>query len=388
MAAGERLGCAAEYTVTIHWQGGQRVYTYVDRVQEVKWTRERRRISEATVTIAASGISDTCMSRLLQLHPWIHEVTIYRDGIAVWQGPLVNRTTTISGSQPIRITLTAFDVAKWLERRLLRTTRKLTGTDLSEVGRAAVESALAVRDPNIRPHIVTRPSGRTVDHTIQAYSRMGYDELADIAAQGVDWTCIGRSIFFTAPADLDTPPQATLTGDHLIGEIDLDTSGDDYASLVYAAPQAQDEVWQHLEGVGGASPYYGLVEYVVQTSLPYNLSSTGAWEPSGEDGLSQAQTEAALKRAAQARHTQMSRPPSVLRTPEGARLAPSAPISMARLVPGARLDLTVGGRTPLHIQQAMRLTRLEVTWGPDGEQVGGSLVQINSSADTDDVEVP
>lgn len=388
MALGERLGCASEYTVTIHYQGGQRVYTYVDRVETLKWSRERRKISEATVTIAASGISETCAARLLQLHEWIHEVTVYRDGRAVWQGPIIDKTITVSGSQPIRITLVARDVAKWLEHRILRRTRKLTGTDLSEVGRAAVESALAVRDPNIVPHIITRPSGRSVDHTIQAYARKGFDELGDIAAQGVDWTCVGRSIFFDAPAGTKTEPQGRITGDDLIGEVDIESSGEDYASLVYAAPQAQDEVWQHLEGIGGASPYYGLVEYVVQTSLPYNLDDDGNFEPQGEDGLNQAQTEAALKRAAQARHTQMSRPPLVLRTPEGSRLAPSAPISIDRLVPGVRLDLAIAGRSPLRVQQAMRLTRVEVTWGPEGEEVGVSLVQIGGPEDREELEEP
>lgn len=388
MALGEKLGCAAEYTATIHWQGGQRVYTYVDRVESVKWSRERRKVSQATVTIAASGVSETCMARLLTLHEWIHEVTIYRDGKAVWQGPLYDKTITVSGSQPIRITLVACDVAKWLEHRILRTTRKLTGTDLSEVGRAVVESALAVRDPNIVPHVVTRPTGRSIDHTINAYARMGADELSDVAAQGVDWTCVGRSIFFDAPADTTTAPQARITGDDLIGEIDIESSGEDYASLVYAAPQAQNNVWQHLEGVGGASPYYGLIEYVVQTSYPYNLNDDGNFEPSGEDGLTQAETEAALKRAAQSRHTQMSRPPIVLRTPEGARLAASAPVTIDRLVPGARLDLAIAGRSPLRIQQPMRLARIDVAWGPQSEEVGVSLVQIGGPEEQDDLEVP
>lgn len=388
MAAGERLGCASEYTVTIHYQGGQRVYTYVDRVETLEWSRERRKISEATVTIAASGISETCAARLLSLHEWIHEVTVYRDGRAVWQGPIIDKTITVSGSQPIRITLVARDVAKWLEHRILRTTSKLTDTDLSEVGRAVVESALAVRDPNIADHVVARPSGRSVDHTISAYTRMGLDELGDVAAQGVDWTCVGRSIFFNAVAGQDTAPQGRITGDDLIGEVDIESSGEDYASLVYAAPQAQNEVWQHLEGVGGASPYYGLVEYVVQTSLPYNLDDNGDFDPQGEDGLNQAQTEAALKRAAQARHTQMSRPPLVLRTPDGARLAPSAPVSIDRLVPGARLDLAIAGRSPLRVQQAMRLTRVKVTWGANGEEVGVSLVQIGGPEDREELEEP
>lgn len=388
MAYGETLGCASTYTATVHWRGGQRVYTYIDKVETMRWSRERRDVSEATVTVAASGVGPGCMARLLETYEWVHEITLYRDDRAVWQGPVAVRDVTISGNEPIRVELTAKDVMGYASRRLLQQTRKLEDTDLSEMGAAALESAFATRDPNILDHVVARPSGRTGARTIRAYSRYASDEISEIGGEGMDWTCVGRTVFFDAPATSETTPQGAITGAHLLGDVHVLSSGDDYASRVFAAPQAQDGVWQHVEGVGGHSPVYGLVDYVVQTSHSYNLDDDGQWQQSGEDGLSQAETEAALRRAAQSRHTQMSRPPLVVRPAENSQLDAATPISLDRLVPGARIDLAVGTQDPLAIQAAMRLMRLTVDWGPTGEKVQVSLAQIGGPNDQDDLEEP
>lgn len=381
MAYGETLGCAEQYTATIHWRGGQRVYTYVDKVESVRWARERRKVSTASVVVAASGVSSGCMEKLLTTHEGVHELTLYRDGSPVWQGPITERVMTVSGNEPIQIEFVAADVGEYVRRRLLGQTMRLSGADLSEIGQAVVASTLSTRDPNVLEHVRAWPVGTTASRTIRAYARYGGDELAEVAALGVDWTCVGRSLFFAPPSTADTVPQGAITGEHLVGEIQVVSSLTDYASRVLAAPQAQDGVWQHLEGVGGYSPIWGMWDHVVQTGLPYNLDSGGDWEPSGEDGLTQAETEAELRRTASARHTIMSRPPLVVRPGDNSHLAPSTPIRIERLVPGMRIDLAIGMASPLAVQAAMRLGRVSVEWAGEGERVQVSLVQIGSPAD-------
>lgn len=378
MVAGVTLGCASEYSVTIHWRGGEQVYTYVDQVESVSWARERNATTSARVQVAASGVGPTCMARLLQTYEWVHEVSIYRDRTLVWQGPLHDKTITVSGDQPIRVELVAFDVTKWLERRLPRSTRKMVDADLSDIGAAVVQECLEVEDPNVLPHVITRPSGRSASYTIHGYSRNGAEYLSEVGGMGVDWSAVGRSIYFNQVSDADTLAMASLRSSDFIGEVDIVTSGGDYASMVYAAPQEQEGVWNHLEGVGQASPYYGLVEYVVQTANPWNLDDSGNFEPSGPDGLSEAQTVRALRRAAQTRHTLMSRPPLVLRTGDNARLSASAPVDIDQLVPGVRVNLSVGFEQPVVVERAMRLMRVDVQWTTQGEEVGVSLVQIGS----------
>src|SRR5699024_12173870 len=109
-----------------------------------------------------------------------------------------------------------------------------------------------------------------------------------------------------------------------------------------AAAWGTDGVWERLEGVGGVSPYFGLVEQVVQTDLSWHVDDEGNWDPpqspDGEDPLSREETEKALVRAAQERREQVSRPLILVRASEGSRLSPDSPISMDRLVPGVRID--------------------------------------------------
>ena len=383
MAWGETLGCASTYTVTVHYRGGQRVYAYLETVQSVKWGRERRGVSSAEVVISQQSLTPDCAALVRNMWPLAHEITIYRDDRAVWQGPIVRRVSTRSGSNSI-VTFHAQDVGYWLGRRMPRQSRKLTGVDLSAAGRAVVESTFSVRDVNILPNVVAWETGRNVTHTINAYARWALDELSELGGQGLEWSFIGRTLFFSGVVDESSQTQSQITSTDLLGEVELELDGDQYASLVYAAPQAQDGAWQHLEAIGGASPYFGLVEYVVQTDLPWNVDEDGNFEPSGEDGLSQAQTVERLVRAAQSRHTQVSRPPITIRCSDGARLSPDAPVSLDRLVPGARFDVAIDEQDFLfHMVRPMRLTRVQVSWTGDGEEIGVSLVQIGTVSDNE-----
>lgn len=383
MATGEKLGCASTYTVALHWQGGDRVFTYLDKVVSVGWGRERSSVSTCTVELSKPEVGAACLEKLAQVWPWVHEVTVYRDGQAVWQGPVVRYPKETRTS----ITITAKDVARWLGVRLLRQNRKLQGADLADIGRAAIGSALAVRDPNILAHVVARPTGEVADRTIRAYSRTGADELDEIAGQGLDWTAVGRTLYLAPPATDQTPPQAQLRSLDLLGDVEVEANGEEYASLVYAAPQAQEGVWQHVEGVGGASPYFGLVEYVVQTSIPWQRDDNGDFQPSGQDGMGEAETNKALRRAARQRHEQVSRPPIAVRCPDQAQLSPEAPVSLERLVPGARIDLVLGGEFIWRVSRPMRLGRVDVDWSVDREVVKVALTQIGLPGENQ-VEAP
>lgn len=388
MAWGERLGCAASYTVTVHYQGGQRVYCYLDTVRSVTWSRERRGTSTAEVVISAQSLTPDCSALVRDIWPLAHEITIYRDDRAVWQGPLVRRTSSKDVGSQTLITLYAEDPSYWLKRRMPRTTERLESTEITAVGRAIMASTFGVRDPNLTNHIVAWTANRNITHTIQAYGRWAIDELSEVAGQGMDWSYVGRTLFLSPPADENTVAQGQLVSKHLLGQVELELDGDQYASLVYAAPQPQEGVWNALEGVGGASPYFGLVEYVVQTDNTWNLDDDGNFEPAGEDGLTEAQTRQALIRAAQSRHTQMSRPPMTIRASDNAKLSPEAPISMDRLVPGARIDVALDPQEFLFaLVRPMRLTRVDVTWDSAGESVGVSLVQIGTSSDNEIEEV-
>src|SRR5699024_9050282 len=187
----------------------------------------------------------------------------------------------------------------------------------------------------------------------------------------------GRRLAIGPVADEDTPAQGRITSDDLLGEPEMEMDGEEYASLVYAAPQAQENIWNHLEAVGGTSPYFGLVEHVVQTSHPWRLADDGNFDPQGDDGLSEQETIDALQRAAEEECKQRSRPPIVLRVSDQSHTAADAPSS------GVRIDLALGEDFTLRVQRAMRLMRVSVSYDTSGEQVGVSLVQIGTESDAE-----
>lgn len=391
---GEQLGCASSYTVTLHYQGGQRVYSYPEAVESVEWSRIRRGVSKATVVLSKQSLSSECAALMVDVWPLTHEVTIYRDERAVWQGPIIRRPMVRGQAGQTSITLEAQDAGAWLERRLPHRGVKLSDVGLDEAAREVMRSCFEHQDPNLLRHVSSASfeDQEPASHTIHAYGQWGIDELDDLAEQGMDWTFVGRALHLSPPATVDTQAQAQLTSHDLMGDVELEIDGQEYASLVYAAPQATDGVWEHLEGVGGVSPHFGLVEQVVQTDLSWHVDDEGNWDPpqspDGEDPLSREETEKALVRAAQERREQVSRPLILVRASEGSRLSPDSPISMDRLVPGVRIDLALDEQDFLFsVVRPMRLTRVDVTWDGSNEQVGVALSQIGTPEDDDAEEI-
>jgi len=387
---GQQLGCASSYTVTLHYRGGQRVYAYPEAVTSVEWSRARRGVSEATVELSKQSLSPECAALMVDVWPLTHEVTIYRDDRAVWQGLLMRRPMVRGQAGQTTITLQAKDPGVFLERRLPHRGVKLEDVPVSDAARQVVASCLEHEDPNVLAHVTAAEveDETRVSHTIHAYGRWGIDELDDLAEQGMDWTFVGRALYLSPPATLDTQPVGQLTSQDLMGDVELELDGEEYASLVYAAPQPTDGVWEHLEGVGGVSPYFGLIEHVVQTDLSWHVDEDGQWDPpesqDGEEPLTRQETEQALVRAAQDRRDEASRPLILVRASDGARLSPDAPVDLDVLVPGVRIDLALDEQDFLFsVVRAMRLTRVDVTWDGSSEQVGVALAQIGTPEDDD-----
>src|SRR5690625_5819385 len=151
-------------------------------------------------------MSPGLLGRVAELWPRVHEITIYSNQQAVWQGQLLNivegRTTLV---------LSASDCGSYLEKRILRQDDKLTDADLSNVARAVVESALSDHDDiGVLDQVASEPSGKTGSRTIRAFSRMGWDELEAVAQEGVEVSCVGRRLPNGPVAEEDTPARGRI----------------------------------------------------------------------------------------------------------------------------------------------------------------------------------
>ncbi len=111
----------------------------------------------------------------------------------------------------------------------------------------------------------------------------------------------------------------------------------------------------------GLHPYYGLIEYV---------------GPSQSNLSSQAQADAAAARILQARFPA----PQLLVVPAGSQLAPTAPIGINELVPGAWTTI-VADCVCRPLTATLVLLKVEVDWASTGETVKvtyGSMNSINT----------
>src|SRR5690606_35419641 len=134
--AGATLGHAERYDAVIHMQGGRQRFTTVEGATQITWGRKLDDFSEASVTVAKADADDACCGRLSQVHTWGHELSIYRDGVFVWQGPIVNKIESST-----EFVFEARDVLAYLDRRPALGIYNWTPPDEDGFGDGAKDSA-------------------------------------------------------------------------------------------------------------------------------------------------------------------------------------------------------------------------------------------------------
>lgn len=356
----DRLGCpASHYTVKLHHMGGRHPFARVRTgVAEVTWSRELDAVSEAQVVIARQVIDADCDRQLRRLRPWAHELTLYRAGDSqpVWQGPitLTERTRTT-------YTITARDLAAWLEVRTNPESYEWTDIDLVAVARRLVRMGLTGGtrpDPNFWPHCLFDPTGIDTDREqARTYAVPIKDELDALCDQGMDYTVTRRRLWCFPEPTIATPAQGRLTHNDIVDELSLVVDGDQTATRWIVEGQTGDgDRVRAIEGE--VDQYYGLIERAVRAE--------------------NARTERACRNVARTRLRYSRRPPVMVTVPDGAALHPRAPITIDQLIPGTRWDISLvdwldDTTTP------SKLTRVSVTAEPSKrEQVAVSFVPIGS----------
>jgi phage replication-related protein YjqB (UPF0714/DUF867 family) len=277
---GNTLGCAEDYTAAIHWRGGGRTYIptsfFAGNMTEVHWERRLNETSQAYITVAKPGRDPACCALLGEIHPWCHELTIYRDGQLVWQGPVVMVEETLDA-----ITVTANDVTAWLARlvntQLLDWSREIPYYPRPpKPGDPEEEPAPPRRDPvpvtlstiarklivwNLMDPTFARPE-RDWPHmmgpdfsldwlTIEAsriktemMRRVPWVEyvlkiLETLVDKGLEYTTVGRRMICRDSLGDQHVPRGVLTPDDLPGGITITRDGLDATTRVWATTQQE-----------------------------------------------------------------------------------------------------------------------------------------------------
>ncbi|MGW3164841.1 phage baseplate protein [Streptomyces sp. NPDC001142] len=375
------LGCAASYTAMVHWRGGAQPFVSLDSLTAVSWARTINDISEASVTIATADVSADCCGQLGDVSPWVHELTIYRDGELVWQGP-IQRIVMRRGS----IVIEASDVFSWFDH--LVNTYRVTYTSLTadDQGRRRGPityiaenhirlnlNAWTLADPDypgVLPYIVRSDVGLLPikvekdgsDNTTIWAEYLG-DILREWTKRGLTWTTVGRSLILRGRRSL-TGARATarLTLDHFAGDVEVIKDGTQGATYGWATSQQGQNITDgRTLGTGKTRTPYGRLDILVRIQ---------------EEQVTAGDLLEAARDAIAGRYPV----PTVINVPDSAQLTPDAPVTVRQLVPGVRIDL-LADELCAPIAQGFLLSDVEVSWSQGGEKVGIALIPL---ADVDE----
>lgn len=282
---------------------------------KVQWGRRRDQWSTASVQFVKRPGTDCC-GEISVVRTWRHELEVSRDGVVVWVGPIQriseNRT---------RIQIDAADRLVWLSRRVLRGTRTMTDIDPTRIFAAVLAEALGRYDTiPVRPALVD--CGTTASLSWDFANRTtAWDALRDILGVHVDATMVA-DILYAGPTTVPAGVVATLSEPDIVGDVDVIEDGDTVATVA------------HVRAAGGLA-----------ATFPPEPSTA----PLGDDwwgvidGIVDRSTAATAAEAlAGARSAWRTRrhPPLFVSLPSAARLAPTAPVTVAQLIPGAQVTLS------------------------------------------------
>lgn len=371
------LGCANTYTALLHWRGGAQPYasSAMDRLTEVTWNRTINDASEATITVLKGDISSECCAALGQAEPWVHELTVYRDGELAWQGPITKTT-----SRRDSIVISAMDVTAWFDH-LVNTFRiTYTAATADSQGRKAgpitaiaynhirlnlTASSLATPDyPGIMDYVVARNTGlptvkveKDGSKNTSVWTAYLGDILREWAKRGLTWTTIGRSLLLRAKPTSSTRAQARLTMEDFTGEIEVIKDGTQGGTYGFATTQDQQDISEGKTlGYGKTKTAYGRLDQMVSID---------------EEKVTDADLRTAAKDSIAGRYPI----PVSISVPDGSALAATAPVTLRQLVPGERFDVLAESFCQ-PVVQGFALTDVEGSWQNGQEKIGITLTPL------------
>lgn len=299
----------------------------------LKWGRVLDDTSSAEVT-GGAGCCDALLDTLgaIRFGTWSHTLAIVRVGDGrVWSGPVVNIRDTAEGG----LVIGARDLSAWLDHRLVHDDHFHTGEDPAAVYQSVWDDAMAP-DPIEDYTLDVTPTALTIDREVLSDSHaLAGDTLRDLSTV-LDWTVIDR-VHFVAGQELVTPALGPLIDEHFTTPPDVEIDG-----------TAQANSWT-VTGSGGGAEGDAVVGTASTTPGPEGLLESVASEP---DVLDFGEADD----SAQSRLDRSTTPPVYVR--EGV-LGADAPVSIAALVPGARVRIALDGRC-LPVRQLQRLVSVDV----------------------------
>lgn len=370
---GDTLGCGT-YEVYFNTRGGGSFIFRARNLTQVNWGRTLNEVSEAQVTFSLNGQDEACCNGVGTINPWQHEISIYRDGVEVWCGPVVNATIDLS---TLTATYQAKDLSAWFDHRwveLQGADQEWEETDVTTIYEWLVQHAY-YKDPWGMEWYL-QPMGIPIDRSYigsspgerwaGTFPNVG-DELRDLAQYGIDFTTVRRTMVGGNLEDANSGPVARLIDKSWAQLPQIQISGGGMATEVGVAGGNagytgwyDEQIW--IERNPGSQ--YGLLQKFIPAPELDDEDTTK---------IPNAITQKAYNIAA------LKAEPFVY--VKGGSLSPDAPVTFDQMIPGRvfRVELLQTCRT---IQTDYRLYGVEVQFNGE-ETVTPQLTPLGAEAISD-----
>lgn len=338
------VGCGSHQALILDRSGS--TVALADALVEVEWNRVLDDTSTARVVIDPSG---DCCGQLANVRSWRNRLAIYRNGEAVWDGPILQAEWKLG-----QVEIFAGDITAWLDRRVPHQTISFTSAELTDIATWLIEDAFRPDDPGHTIQVVgpTRIRG---DRAYTLDIGQTGDHLRDLADTGLDYTAVGSTIVLLPEGhnvsvgmltDADFPEGLVVAENGTALATRWVVHGDEDSTVKGVA--------------GGTDSYYGLLERSVEETSVLDDASAAA--------------------AARSRRAS-SLPVPVFLTSEEVTLSPQAPVDVGSLVPGWCVDVSTT-KTCRTIAQRLKIVGLKVQEDGDGEEVKIQLAPTGADTST------
>jgi len=355
-----RLGCGINEAY-ITWKCGTPRFCPVLEGAEITWGRTLNDISEAEVVVPLSGTADsTCCDCLGDVEPWCHELHVARDGQDVWLGPITEIVYEFD-----KVTIRAIDLLGWSTVRVPEVPIDYTVTtgagaaDWTTIAQAVLDVAFAEDDPCLLPYVSASLTGYVGEQKFAPYQDTAFDQIDALAATGLEYTVVGRTVILTSP-NVPNAAIATLLDEHIVGDVQLTKTGLLQADRWFVHYENDDTDTPPGPGYREAANQYcyGLIERIRSTD-------TALANKESAEVVAQVYVDA----------TAIA--PRLLEIPDGSQLSPETPWTIDAMIPGVRVDVGVT-RLCVNATQSFRLTGVQVRQTAAGaEEVSVSLGPLN-----------
>ena len=336
------------YEVYLLERGGEQVAALTN-VTDLSWTRTLDDTSSASVTCISEEWADL-------IHPWMHEVSIVRNGEQVWVGPVRDKEINMGTSE---IVLSCRDLSSWFDKRLVHDELDVSEMDMCDYAEQVIQSAMRP-DPSPNIQIDKSSSGKPIDRYIDPETpRVAGEEIRELASSGIDFTVIGRTIYLRGDKFDDKAIQSLL-GEHFLQLPVVKESGN-MATWLVATGQGGD-IYTYPQTQPSADQWelhpYGLLEQVFDASAAFDSDDSNA-----------------VPAATKSRFDIVGQP--ILYITDGV-LHKDAPVKISELVPGRRIDvrMDVGG---VALLEQYRLQGVSVKVSDTQEDVSVTLTALGAT---------